>query len=122
MNWIGQSMKMVSRHVWTSFLFVGGFVFLVWLPHAAIIENRLEFWSVVVVGLAVSFICAASELAFALACGENEESETYKTNRRKLDELQETFDNPAKAQKDRDRAKEEASSLSDLRRQNHLSS
>jgi|GEM_PF-2383829 len=108
MNCAGQSKKMILRHVWTLFLFGGGFIFLVWLPHAAIIENRLAFWSVVVVGLCVSFICAASEIAFACACGENESSETYKTNQSKLLEFQTTFYDLAKDQTVRDHAKEEA--------------
>lgn len=79
----------ILSHLWTITLFVGGFVLLVLLPYRAIVADSLWFWIIVVAGLVVAFICSASELAFALACGERDEksgeqSSVYKGNLEKL--------------------------------------
>jgi uncharacterized Zn-finger protein len=68
------------RHTWTTFLLVCA-AYIVILPYNAVIKNSVVFWVVIIIGLAVSFICAASETAFGLACGEDSESETFKRNR-----------------------------------------
>lgn len=103
--------KEVWRHLWTFSLFVGGGVFFSVLPYHAIVENQMKFWVVVILGLGVSFICAASELAFALACGEKEDSVAYQKNKRKLGEFQLIYDDDSKDREVRDQAKAEADRL-----------
>jgi hypothetical protein len=63
-----ESARVILRHLWTIALFVGGGIFLVILPYHAIVERSLWFWAVVCLGLAVAFICSASELAFIEVC------------------------------------------------------
>jgi Cyclin M transmembrane N-terminal domain/RyR domain len=67
---------------WTLFLVVFCFLFAVILPYRAIVQNHLLFWLIVLGGLVIGFICAASELAFALWAGEGPTSEAFRRNTR----------------------------------------
>jgi hypothetical protein len=77
----GGKMWTLLSSIWTVILVLLIAIFFVYLPYNAIVEKSWLFWSVVAFGLAISFICSASELAFGLACGESAESETYTRNR-----------------------------------------
>jgi hypothetical protein len=76
-----------ARHVGTGLLFVGGSLFLVVFPFWAIVETWWLFVLLVVGGIAVAFICSASELAFALACGEGVDSDLYRRNLDRVNQL-----------------------------------
>lgn len=87
----------ILGHLWTLALLVGGVIFLVLFPYRAIVERSFGFWLVVCVGLFVAFVCSASELAFATACGVNKKSNVYKANLEERDGLLEVFNDSTKA-------------------------
>lgn len=101
----------ILRHVWTVALFVGGSILLVVLPYRAIVEWKPLFWVVVCAGLVVAFICSASELAFATACGVNKESKVYEDNLEERKRLRAIFDDPNSSKQDSADAAKKAKKL-----------
>jgi Cyclin M transmembrane N-terminal domain len=101
------------RHFWTFALFIGGGIFLVVLPYHAIVERRLWFWGVVILGLSVSFICSASELAFLEVCV-HKSDKGYGDYDKRLNELSGILDDNTKALKERTSALKEQLELQRL--------
>ena len=87
---------------------------LVVFPYPAIVENSALFWLVILAGLAVSFICAASELAFALACGEGSDSDLFERNVRRQEQLALIALDPARPAEERAAAAQAAEELEAL--------
>jgi hypothetical protein len=99
------------RHIWTVGLFIVAGCLCVILPYDAVVAHSWRLWLVVFVGLGISFVCSASELAFALACGEGSDSHVYKKNVARSKELLAIVEDPATSETDKAAAVHEAARL-----------
>jgi hypothetical protein len=94
--------------IWTLFIIAVSGVLFVGLPYRAIVENSVLFWIFVCLGLAISAICSAAELAFGLACGESSLSDIYARNSNRSLEQKEIAEDTTKTAADRAKAEREA--------------
>jgi hypothetical protein len=94
--------------IWTLFLIAVSGIFFVGFPYRAVVENSVLFWMFVCLGLAISAICSAAELAFGLACGESSLSDIYARNSNRSLQQKEIAQDNERSETDRVKAEREA--------------